>query len=60
MLYVVQVTTDVDSLCLKQAKGLLLEQNMLSCYELIEKFVGCLSDHVEDLTKQKYASLYMH
>eukprot|EP00256_Glycine_max_P016834 XP_003533053.1 uncharacterized protein LOC100792068 [Glycine max] len=36
-----------------RAKGLLLEQNMLSCYELIEKFVGCLSDHVEDLTKQK-------
>ncbi|TKY64500.1 IST protein [Spatholobus suberectus] len=37
----------------KRAAGLLFEQNMLSCYELIEKFVGCISDHVEDLTKQK-------
>lgn len=60
MLYVVQVTTDVDSLCLKQAERLLFEQNMLSCYELVEKFVGCISDHVEDLTKQKYVSLHMH
>ncbi|CAJ1951177.1 unnamed protein product [Sphenostylis stenocarpa] len=36
-----------------RAEGLLFEQKMLSCYELIEKFVGCISDHVEDLTKQQ-------
>ncbi|KAL5160214.1 IST1-like protein [Glycine soja] len=36
-----------------RAERLLFEQNMLSCYELVEKFVGCISDHVEDLTKQK-------
>ncbi|RDX70419.1 IST1-like protein, partial [Mucuna pruriens] len=36
----------------KRAGRLLLEQNMLSCYKLIEEFVGCISDHVEDLTKQ--------
>ncbi|KAJ1429078.1 Vacuolar protein sorting-associated protein Ist1 [Sesbania bispinosa] len=36
-----------------RAEGLLFEQNMLSCYELIAKFVGCISDHVLDLTKQK-------
>ena len=49
-----------DSLCMKQAKGLLLEQKMLSCYELVENFVGCISDHVEDIAKQKYVSLHMH
>ncbi|KAK7349176.1 hypothetical protein VNO77_06334 [Canavalia gladiata] len=37
----------------KRVEGLLLEQNMLSCYELVEKFAGCISDHVEDLTKHK-------
>ncbi|KAK7389544.1 hypothetical protein VNO78_24684 [Psophocarpus tetragonolobus] len=36
-----------------RAKDFLFEQNMLSSYELIEKFVGCISDHVEDLTKQR-------
>ncbi|XP_027907196.1 uncharacterized protein LOC114166641 isoform X2 [Vigna unguiculata] len=36
-----------------RAKGLLLEQKMLSCYELVENFVGCISDHVEDIAKQK-------
>ncbi|XP_061359576.1 uncharacterized protein LOC133303647 [Gastrolobium bilobum] len=36
----------------KKAEGLLYEQNMSSCYELIAKFNGCISDHVEDLTKQ--------
>ncbi|ESW07683.1 hypothetical protein PHAVU_010G150200 [Phaseolus vulgaris] len=36
-----------------RAKELLLEQKTLSSYELIEKFVGCISDHVEDFTKQK-------
>ncbi|WVZ25777.1 hypothetical protein V8G54_004321 [Vigna mungo] len=36
-----------------RANGLLLEQKMLSCYELVENFVGCISDHVEDLAKQK-------
>ncbi|XP_027344812.1 uncharacterized protein LOC113857213 [Abrus precatorius] len=37
----------------KRAEGLLSEQNMLSCYELIEKFIGCISDNLEELTKQK-------
>ncbi|XP_020228696.1 uncharacterized protein LOC109809720 [Cajanus cajan] len=37
----------------KRAEWFLLEQNMLSCYKLIEKFVGCISDHVEELTKEK-------
>ncbi|KAK7294185.1 hypothetical protein RJT34_17070 [Clitoria ternatea] len=37
----------------RRAEVLLLEQNMLSCYELIEKFTGSISDHVEDITKQK-------
>ncbi|XP_012573059.1 uncharacterized protein [Cicer arietinum] len=36
----------------KRAEGLLFEQKMLSCYELIEKFIGCISDHLEDITKQ--------
>lgn len=60
MLYAVKVTPVVDSLRLKQANGLLLEQKMLSCYELVENFVGCISDHVEDLAKQKYVSHHMH
>ncbi|KAL2338085.1 hypothetical protein Fmac_012531 [Flemingia macrophylla] len=37
----------------QRTEWFLLEQNKLSCYELIEKFVGCISDHVEDLTKEK-------
>ncbi|XP_019443428.1 PREDICTED: uncharacterized protein LOC109347816 [Lupinus angustifolius] len=30
---------------------LLFEQKLLSCYELIAKFVECISDHVEELSK---------
>lgn len=33
---------------------------MLSCYEFIEKFIGCVSDHLEDLIKQRCVFLYMH
>ncbi|XP_017407405.1 uncharacterized protein LOC108320492 isoform X2 [Vigna angularis] len=34
-----------------RANGLLLEQKMLSCYELVENFVGCILPHVEYLAK---------
>ncbi|KAK7255354.1 hypothetical protein RIF29_28763 [Crotalaria pallida] len=37
----------------RKAGELLLEQNILSYYELIAKFIGCISDHLEDLSKQK-------
>ncbi|XP_057732545.1 uncharacterized protein LOC130947842 [Arachis stenosperma] len=36
----------------KRIEGLVLEQNMLFCYELVAQFIGCISDHVQDLTKQ--------
>ncbi|KAJ1404119.1 Vacuolar protein sorting-associated protein Ist1 [Sesbania bispinosa] len=36
-----------------RAEGLLIEQNMSACYELVAKFVGCISDHVRDLCKHK-------
>ncbi|QHN75783.1 IST1-like protein [Arachis hypogaea] len=36
----------------KRVEGLVLEQNMLFCYELVAQFIGCISDHVQDLTKQ--------
>lgn len=55
----------IYSLHLKQAEGLMFEQNMLTCYELIEKFIGSISDHLEDLTKQRcvfsiYIYIYSH
>ncbi|WJX42862.1 hypothetical protein P8452_30043 [Trifolium repens] len=36
----------------KRTEGLLLEEKILSCYEFIEKFIGCISDHLEDIIKQ--------
>ncbi|MED6120054.1 hypothetical protein PIB30_017503 [Stylosanthes scabra] len=36
----------------KRSEKLVLEQNMLFCYELVSQFIGCISDHVQDLTKQ--------
>ncbi|KAL1340493.1 hypothetical protein HN51_026873 [Arachis hypogaea] len=36
----------------KRVEGLVLEQNMLFCYELVAQFIGCISDHIQDLTKQ--------
>lgn len=36
-----------------RAEGFLVEQNMSACYELIAKFVGCISSHVRELSKQK-------
>ncbi|XP_058732558.1 uncharacterized protein LOC131604082 [Vicia villosa] len=36
----------------KRAEWLLFEEKMLSCYEFIEKFIGCVSDHLEDLIQQ--------
>ncbi|XP_058774144.1 uncharacterized protein LOC131648395 [Vicia villosa] len=36
-----------------RAEGLLVEQNMSACYELIAKFVGCVSDHVRDICKHE-------
>ncbi|KAE9585866.1 hypothetical protein Lal_00010170 [Lupinus albus] len=36
-----------------RAEGLLVEQNMSSCYELIAKFIGCISDYARDLCKQR-------
>ncbi|CAL0325987.1 unnamed protein product [Lupinus luteus] len=35
----------------RKAAGLLFEQKLLSCYELIEKFIECISDHLEELSK---------
>ena len=43
-----------------QAEGLLLEQDTSSCYELIGQFIGCISDHLQDLTKQRYVYQDMH
>lgn len=36
----------------KRTEGLLFEEKILSCYEFIEKFIGCISDHLEELVKQ--------
>ncbi|XP_058728980.1 uncharacterized protein LOC131601223 [Vicia villosa] len=36
----------------KRTEWLLFEEKMLSCYEFIEKFIGCVSDHLEDLIQQ--------
>ncbi|CAK8574752.1 unnamed protein product [Lathyrus sativus] len=36
----------------KRTEWLLFEERMLSCYEFIEKFIDCISDHLEDLIKQ--------
>lgn len=52
--------SSLKSLYLNQVEELVLERNKLSCYELIAKFIECISDHLEDLTKQRYASLHMH
>ncbi|KAF7814278.1 IST1-like protein [Senna tora] len=46
-----QLGLDFDAY--RRAAGLLLEYNMSSCYELVEKFIGCILDHLEDLSKQK-------
>ena len=46
----------LNSLRLKQVEGLLVEQNMSSCYELITKYIGCILDHVKDLSKQRYGT----
>ncbi|KAE7997438.1 hypothetical protein FH972_002076 [Carpinus fangiana] len=35
-----------------RAEGLLVEQNMSSCYEFIEKFCGCISTHLSAMHKQ--------
>ncbi|KAG4917589.1 hypothetical protein JHK82_055062 [Glycine max] len=38
----------------ERAEGLLLEQEMICCYELIGKFVTCMSsDHIRNLCKQR-------
>lgn len=37
----------------RKAEELLFEQKLSSCYELIAKFIGCISDHLEDLSKQR-------
>ncbi|KAK7325181.1 hypothetical protein VNO77_29320 [Canavalia gladiata] len=36
-----------------RAEGLLVEQNMLSCYELVAKFSSCILLHVRHLCKQR-------
>ncbi|KAJ7962983.1 putative Regulator of Vps4 activity in the MVB pathway protein [Quillaja saponaria] len=36
-----------------RAEGLLVEQNKSSCYELIEKFCGCVSENVSAVQKQR-------
>ncbi|CAI8582863.1 unnamed protein product [Vicia faba] len=36
----------------KRTEWLLFEEKMLSCYDFIENFIGCISDHLEDLIKQ--------
>nr|XP_007150621.1 hypothetical protein PHAVU_005G167600g [Phaseolus vulgaris]ESW22615.1 hypothetical protein PHAVU_005G167600g [Phaseolus vulgaris] len=36
-----------------RVEGLLVEQNMLLCYELVGKFVNCVLSHVRDLCKQR-------
>lgn len=36
----------------ERAEGLLCEQNMSSCYELVAKFASCISGHIQDLCKQ--------
>ncbi|MED6133928.1 hypothetical protein PIB30_032728 [Stylosanthes scabra] len=35
-----------------RAEGLLVEQNMSSCYELIEKYIACILDHVKEIYNQ--------
>ncbi|XP_045830215.1 uncharacterized protein LOC123921631 [Trifolium pratense] len=36
----------------KRTEWFLFEEKKLSCYEFIEKFIGCISDHLEDIIKQ--------
>ncbi|XP_020202823.1 uncharacterized protein LOC109788495 [Cajanus cajan] len=44
---------DLDYNAYGRAEGLLVEQNMSSCYELIIIFVNCVLGHVGDLCKQR-------
>ncbi|GLT62184.1 hypothetical protein SLA2020_348400 [Shorea laevis] len=36
-----------------RVERLLVEQNMLACYEFIEKFCGCISNHLSAMNKQR-------
>ncbi|KAI4329264.1 hypothetical protein L6164_021548 [Bauhinia variegata] len=36
-----------------RAEGLLVEQNMSSCYDLLEKFTECISNHLQGLSKKR-------
>ncbi|RDX66038.1 hypothetical protein CR513_55240, partial [Mucuna pruriens] len=51
--YACSVSLVVKHFTLEQAEGLLVEQNMSSCYEFIAKFASCISGHVRDLCKQR-------
>lgn len=39
-----------------QAEGLLVEMNMSSCYEMIEKFCECISANLSTMDKQMYVT----
>ncbi|KAE9584599.1 putative vacuolar protein sorting-associated protein Ist1 [Lupinus albus] len=42
---------DHDYDAYRKAAGFLFEQKLLYCYELIAKFIECISDHLEELSK---------
>ena len=41
-----------------QAEGFLIEEATSACYELVMKFVLCMSDHLQVLDKERYVVLY--
>ncbi|XP_061348378.1 uncharacterized protein LOC133293789 [Gastrolobium bilobum] len=47
------LSSGLDYKAYERAGALLIEQNKLSCYELVANFVGCIFDHLEDFYKQR-------
>ncbi|KAK7402303.1 hypothetical protein VNO78_14460 [Psophocarpus tetragonolobus] len=45
--------SDLDYNAYGRAEGLLVEQNMTSCYELIANFAACVASHLRDLCKHR-------
>ncbi|XP_015933426.1 uncharacterized protein LOC107459711 isoform X1 [Arachis duranensis] len=46
------LSSNLDYNAYGRAEGLLVEQNMSSCYELIEKYIECILDHAKELYDQ--------
>ncbi|XP_054782433.1 uncharacterized protein LOC129289650 [Prosopis cineraria] len=43
----------LDDSAYGRAEGFMIEENMSACYELLVKFVECISDHLQVLSKER-------